>query len=357
MPEGSEQPPIDKPGESPAQAVPREPDPPKIVPVVPRVERGFFSEMFRLRRPQSLVQTLVFGMLCILSVFAVWWYVTYGEEPEQRILGPMALPSPSETFSEFETLWYRRELTRNTYASLRRVALGFALATIIGVPAGVLAGCFSWFRAFVAPLSIFGRNIPIAALIPLTFSVLGIGEIQKIMFIFIACVAFILSDSTRAISDVSERYIDTAYTLGAKRYQVILKVLVPLAMPTIFDSLRLLFGLAFGYIMLAEIVKLGGESGGLGDIIIISQRLGDREPILLVLLIIPLVALGIDRTLFWIQRQLFPYRYGSMGILHRAVRAAMHVWGDVKGVFFKPGEAALSAVMNENTSPDSDKTS
>ena len=99
---------------------------------------------------------------------------------------------------------------------------------------------------------------------------------------------------------------------------MILKVLVPLAMPSIFNSLRLLFGLAFGYIMLAETIKLGGESGGLGDIINTSQRRGPREHIILVLLIIPLVALAIDRALFWIQRELFPYRYGGAGMLNQA---------------------------------------
>jgi NitT/TauT family transport system permease protein len=178
----------------------------------------------------------------------------------------------------------------------------------------------------MAPLSIFGRNIPVAALIPLTFSLFGIGEQQKIMFIFIACVAFVFSDSGRAIVDVGQRYIDTAYTLGASRSQIILRVLVPLALPAIVDSLRLLFGLAFGYIMLAELVKFGGESGGLGDIIITSQRRGPKEHILLVLLIIPLVALGIDRVLLWIQRELFPYRYGGAGLLHHVVRLVLHGW-------------------------------
>ena len=92
-----------------------------------------------------------------------------------------------------------------------------------------------------------------------------------------------------------------------------MKVLVPLAMPSVFNSLRLLFGLAFGYIMLAEVVKFGGESGGLGDIINTSQRRGPREHMLLVLLIIPVVALVIDHVLLWIQRELFPYRYGGSG--------------------------------------------
>ena len=72
------------------------------------------------------------------------------------------------------------------------------------MPLGVLCGCFSRVNAFFLPLTLFGRNIPVAALIPLTFSLFGIGELQKVMFIFIACVAFIISDTARAIGDVSE---------------------------------------------------------------------------------------------------------------------------------------------------------
>jgi ABC-type nitrate/sulfonate/bicarbonate transport system permease component len=130
--------------------------------------------------------------------------------------------------------------------------------------------------------------------------------------------------------------VDTAYTLGASRWQTITRVLVPLAMPSVFNSLRLLFGLAFGYIMLAETIKLGDEAGGLGDIIITSQKRGYREHIILVLLLIPVVALAIDRVLYWIQRELFPFRYGGRGILNSAVRAIMHGWEWFKRLFIKP---------------------
>ena len=156
-------------------------------------------------------------------------------------------------------------------------------------------------NAFFAPVMIFGRNIPIAALIPLTFAFFGIGETQKMMFIFIATVAFIVGDTARAIGDVSERYLDTAYTFGANNRQAIFKVLVPLAMPSVFNSFRLLFGLAFGYIMLAEIVTTGDSAGGIGSIIQRAQRLGKQEYIILVLLIIPIIALVIDRFLFWVR--------------------------------------------------------
>ena len=179
-------------------------------------------------------------------------------------------------------------------------------------------------------MTLFGRNIPVAALIPLTFSLFGIGELQKIIFIFIACVAFVIWDTTRAVQEVGSQYIDTAYTLGAGTWQTIGKVLLPLSLPSVFNSLRLIFGLAFGYIMLAEVVKFGGETGGLGDLINISQRRGPREHVLLILLIIPIVTLVIDRFFFFVQAELFPYRYGGSGILNRLVRAVLHAWEDVR---------------------------
>ena len=111
-------------------------------------------------------------------------------------------------------MWFDRELTRNLLVSLKRVVLGFALAVAVGVPLGVVCGCFRRINAFFGPLVIIGRNIPIAAVIPLTFALFGIGEFQKVMFIFIACVAFIVMDTANSIVEVDSRYVDTAYTLA-----------------------------------------------------------------------------------------------------------------------------------------------
>lgn len=278
------------------------------------------NHWFILRRPAPRWQSILLGFCCVGAVFTLWWFVTSAEIPEERLVTPATLPSPAETFGEFKSLWFDRALTRNMFITLRRVGLGFLLAATVGIPLGVLAGCFTRFEAFLSPLVIFGRNIPLAALTMLTFFIFGIGEQQKVMFIFIACVAFIISDVTQGVRDVGQRYVDTALTLGARRWQVIMKVLVPLAMPSIFNSLRLLFGLAFGYIMLAELVKIGDEEGGLGYLILVSQRKGPREHIYLIVLIIPVVAFLIDRLLFWMQRELFPHRYGGFGLLNKCVR-------------------------------------
>jgi ABC-type nitrate/sulfonate/bicarbonate transport system permease component len=294
----------------------------------------------RLRGELNPFAAILLSIACVLVCFGLWWYITSGDTVEERIVSSASLPSPGETFASFKSLWFDRALTRNIAVTLKRVSLGFALAAVVGVPLGVLAGCFPTVRAFVAPLVIFGRNIPIAALIGLTFLFFGIGETQKVMFIFLACVAFVLADTTASIIDIGQEYVDTAYTLGASRWQTVMKVLVPLSMPTVFNSLRLLFGLAFGYVMLAELVRFGSEAGGLGNLINVSLRQGPREHVYLIVLIIPAVALAIDRVLYIIQRSLFPYRYGGGGLLNRGVRTSLHLWDDLKGVFSKSQSVA-----------------
>jgi NitT/TauT family transport system permease protein len=328
------------------------------------------GSIWSLRRPISKWLSIALGLLCIVMVFGLWWYITKGEG-EERIISPNTLRSPAETFAreqidellkqpeaDPEAGWTRifrpfnSMLARNLFASLERVVLGFLLAAVVGIPLGVLCGCFPWFNSFLAPINVFGRNIPIAALIPLTFAIFGIGELQKVMFIFIAAVAFIMMDTASAVADVSSRYIDTAYTLGASRRQIVMKVLVPLAMPRVFNSLRLLFGLAFGYIMLVESVTIGETAGGIGRMISMAQRRGHLETIYLILLIIPAVALAIDRLLYMTQKSLFPYQYASNGFLYDAWRGFVHALEDLKQLVIKPRpldpaqKAALTAARS-----------
>lgn len=234
----------------------------------------------------------------------LWWLFTYGSTPETRMISPVVLPSPAEVLRSFPSLWTERALLESIAATLRRVLSGFALAILIGVPLGILAGAYRAFDAAFAPIALFGRNIPIAALIPLTILWFGIEETQKTMFIFLATVPFVFGGTVEAVVGVHDRYVEAAQTLGANSRQVVGKVLIALSLPSIYTNLRNLFGLAFGYIMLAELIN---AKYGLGYLLSTSQRRGLTEHIILILMIIGLLAYAIDRLLYWFQAQLFPY--------------------------------------------------
>jgi NitT/TauT family transport system permease protein len=254
--------------------------------------------------PPRMTRRLI-GALALAVVVLAWWAATLGTDAEDRWISPVILPSPLEVIRSFPVLLNERALLQSVAATLKRVMVGFGLAALIGVPVGILAGAWRVIESAAAPLALFGRNLPVAALIPLTILWFGIDETQKVMFIFIACVPFVYSDTVSAITGVPDRYVETAQTLGARPWQAITKVLVPLALPEIYTSLRHLFGLAFGYIMLAELIN---AEHGLGYLLMASQRRGLSEHIILILIIIGLLAYGIDRVLLWFQRGLFPHR-------------------------------------------------
>jgi len=257
----------------------------------------------RLREPVDGAWSKVLGATCLLLVMFAWFIFTIGSA-EQRVISPTILPSPLEVANELPSLFTERGLFGAIAASLMRVLLGFALAVGVGVPLGILAGSFRALESFLAPLAIALRNLPVAALVPLTLLWFGIGESQKILFIFVACLPFAFADACSAVLKVPDRYLDTARTLGASQAQLIGKVLIPMALPDIVHSFRALLGMAFGYIMLAELVNAGN---GLGFLLNQSQRRGLTEHVYLVLLLIGLMAWSIDFGLRKLERWLFPY--------------------------------------------------
>jgi ABC-type nitrate/sulfonate/bicarbonate transport system permease component len=272
---------------------------------VPPARPSLMRRLFTLREPTPPLIKRSVGFTGVGLAVLVWFLITLGATPETRLVSPVVLPSPGEVLRGIPTLFTERALVASTAATLRRVLTGFGLAIIVGVPLGILAGAYRLFDALTGPISVFLRNIPVAVLIPLTILWFGIDETQKTMFIFIATAPFVFFDAARAVAGVPERYVETAQTLGASSGQIVMKVLIPLAMPDIYNSLRNLFGLAFGYIMLAELVN---AEHGLGYLLMTSQRRGLTEHIFGILIVIGLLAYGIDRLLYWFQRGLFPHR-------------------------------------------------
>ncbi|HWU86010.1 MAG TPA: ABC transporter permease [Kofleriaceae bacterium] len=244
-----------------------------------------------------------FGLAMIGAILLLWWLVTRGD-PVDRIISPSKIPSPSEVFGSFGSL-RDRSLGESIMSTLERVFVGVGLAALVGVGAGVLASANRGLGAALNPLVIFLRSVPMGALIPLTLLLFSDGARQKTMFLFLALVGFVFSDTVKAMMSVPERFVETAQTLGASRLQIIRKVLVPLALPDIITSLRFQFGLALGYVMLAEEINV---QYGLGQMITNSQRQGLTEHVYLLVFLIAVLAFGIDLVLRTIQRGVFAWR-------------------------------------------------
>lgn len=238
-----------------------------------------------------------------LSV-TLWVYAF--ENVESRLLSPTILPSPGEVVRSVRALWNDRRPFWNVGNSFKRVALGFLVALTVTFPLGIFMGSFSRWKSLFAPLMTFGGYLPIPTLVPLTMSLFGTSELQKVMFLALGFGIYLLPLFVKAIEEVDNVYLQTAYTLGATRAQTVWHILLGIAWPNIYDAMRMGFGIGWGYIILAEMVDMG--SGGVGAMILVSQRQGPREHIYLVLLIIVLIAFITDKLWEWGGDWAFPYR-------------------------------------------------
>jgi len=247
---------------------------------------------------------ILLGVIPIVLIFAVWILAT-GGQAEDRLISPTILPSPGEVLRSFHSLWFEAELSRSIVASALRVLVGFGIGCLFALPLGILMGAFTKIRALLDPVMVFLGYLPIPALVPLTMSLFGVDELQKMMFLALAFFIYLMPLLVRTVDDVDNVFLQTAYTLGASRWQALRQVLLPVALPRIVHAMRVGFGVGWTYIILAEMVA---AERGLGQIIIIAQRRGPREHIYLVLVVIVLIAYLTDKLWVRLGRSLFPYQ-------------------------------------------------
>ncbi|OGK08430.1 MAG: hypothetical protein A2W80_14705 [Candidatus Riflebacteria bacterium GWC2_50_8] len=233
--------------------------------------------------------------------------ITYRYEiVESRKFPPVIIPSPGEVFGSLPALWSQRNLPLNMLYSFMRVGAGFLVAFLVAFPMALLMGTFSKLKSLFSPLMLFGGYLPIPALVPLTMILFGTTEQQKIMFLALGFTIYLLPLFVKALEEVDNVYLQTGYTLGARKYDVLNRILLPIALPNMFDAMRIGFGVGWGYIILAEMVDMG--SFGVGTLILTSQRRGPREDIYLVLIAIVVLAFITDKIWDMVDRELFPYR-------------------------------------------------
>lgn len=234
--------------------------------------------------PRSLNWRLMAAsMLCPLIV---WAFVS-----SLGIVEPLFLPSPVEVLQAIGRLWSTDVLQKDITYSIFRVFSGFALAVIISVPLGVLMGTFASIRAMMEPAIAILRYMPAPAFIPLLILYFGLGEIPKILLIFIGTLFFNTLMIMDAVKFVPKELIETTYTLGGNRKQVLLQVILPHVLPGILDASRVNMAASWNLVIVAELVA---ATEGLGRRISVAQRFLRTDEIFAGLLVIGLIGLTID---------------------------------------------------------------
>jgi len=238
-----------------------------------------------------------------ISVLGGWCVLAYG-----GLVRPDFLPPPHAVFvAAYETL-ADGSLLRHTWSSVFVIYVGFALASVLAVPLGILMGSFKIVEAAVEPITNFVRYLPVSALIPLLILWIGIGVEQKISVIFLGT----FFQQVILIADVSARVsrdmVDVSYTLGAGRRQVVTRVLIPATLPGVMDTLRVTMGWAWTYLVVAELVA---ANSGLGYMILNSMRGLFTDMIFLGILVIGFLGLVTDQLFKLLRRWLLPWAEGA----------------------------------------------
>jgi NitT/TauT family transport system permease protein len=206
--------------------------------------------LFALRQAIPQTTAMVVGLFAPLLVIGGWCVLTYG-----GFAPPDFLPSPTEVVRGTLQLFIQYDLWGSIFISTRRIFVAFLLASAVALPLGVLMGSFEMVNRFFEPVMAPLRYMPISAFIPLLILWFGIYERQKIAFLFLGVFVYLLPVVVSAIRLVPEELVQTALTLGASRWQVIRTVLLPAALPEIFDSFRVMNAISWTYVILAEAVN------------------------------------------------------------------------------------------------------
>lgn len=215
------------------------------------------------------------------------------------------MSSPSKVIQAAKILFEEQNFLYDISISTFRIIMGFLVSVFLAVPIGILMGSFKFFEAFLSPFVSFIRYLPVPALLPFCILWFGIGEVEKIIVVFIGVFFQLVLLIAAVVSNVPDELLSISYTLGAKTKDAIFKVVVPFSSPHIFDSLRVTVGWAWGWLILAELV---GANRGIGFMILKSQRYLINANMIVGLLVLGVLGILTDLTFMGISKVAFRWR-------------------------------------------------
>lgn len=239
------------------------------------------------------------GVAFFVLFVLVWAAVTLG-----GMVSPTFLASPITMVKEAWLLFTEFNFIHDIGMTVWRVFGGFILAAVIAVPLGIAMGAYKPVEAFLEPFVSFCRYLPASAFIPLLILWAGIGETQKLLVIFIGSVFQIILMVAVTVGGARKDLVEAAYTLGADSRGIVRRVLIPGAAPGIAETLRLVLGWAWTYVIVAELI---GSSSGIGHMITDSQALLNTGQIIFGIIVIGVIGLISDFVFKAINKRLFAW--------------------------------------------------
>lgn len=235
-----------------------------------------------MRRP--LITFAVFT-----AVAGLWWLVsTLGW------VNNFLLPSPVKVAGTLAELSRSGELSRHTLISMQRVGSGYAIAVLMALVLATLFSLSNMARLILDPLLEFMRQIPPLALMPLLMLWLGIGEMQKIGIIILACFFPVFLGVRGGIANVDHKLIEVGKVCGLSRGEILRRIVLPASLPAIAVGLRIGLGYSWRALVGAELIA---SAAGLGYLIVDAENLARTDIVLAGILMIGIIGLLADLIL------------------------------------------------------------
>jgi len=254
----------------------------------------------KLRRPLS---TRWISTLTLASLLLVWWLVTAAGWVE-----PLFLPSPGDILARAWTLltqgYMDASLWQHLGASLGRIGLALGAAILTAIPIGIAIGSNRIARGIFDPLIEFYRPIPPLAYLPLIVIWCGIGELSKVLLIYLAIFAPIAIATATGVRTVDPAKLRAAQSLGATKAQLIRHVVLPSALPDILTGVRIGLGVGWSTLVAAELIA---ATSGLGFMVQSAAQFLVTDVVVLGILLIALIAFALEMGLRALQRKLVPW--------------------------------------------------
>lgn len=242
-------------------------------------------------KKSKFVQQLVF----FLGIIVLWQIVYMVGVDVMGIWKSYAMPSPEGVWRSFVFLISDGALFKAVGSSLLRGGIGYGISLVIGGVLGFLMNHFNYLHRNLRPLIMGIQTLPSVCWVPFSILWFGLTE-QAIIFVVVMGSAFSLSVAVdNAIRNVPPIYKKAALTMGANQKQIYWKVILPASMPELISGLKQGWSFAWRALMSGEVMT---TCIGLGQTLITGRNLADIDQVMLVMIVIVLVGIVIDQTVF-----------------------------------------------------------